>query len=383
MKKLFLQFLLGVCPLFLLTAQEGAIGIPEIRKTVSILADEAKRLAETQAASDRQSQAAYKTQLAALRRAMQQQGDLDSVLAVDKETRRFDEAVASGGDEFEPVPDMPAAALVDAPAALRAAQDGYLRQRQGTLATRQRDLAAVTQQLVARLEEFQKEFTKAGKIDEAVAIRELAGRFKAAVETQSVERLAQSLLNAQAAPQKNDAAARAPWQHWRFVKNAAYSPHGGTVGMPGLPEDMTLEFSAALGKGSAKGRPPAAAMMFEGKQLARFGRLLQWDVAEPRHLNATIALDSALPLPEVTPVVNVRVLSGETQLADIRIPVSALRMTIRVTTPQDAARASVYCEQADPQTTAIDLPPGAPLAFQLGFNLHQNGAPCDISFAIE
>ncbi len=391
MKKYLVRVLLLLCP-FLLVAQDDAltaVNIPEIRRTVNILADEIKRLADTQVNTDRQLQANYKAQLAALRKTMQEAGDLENVLAVGEEMRRFDEALTTGGDEFEAIPEMPQTALVETPALLRTAQEGFMRQRQGAVSTRKNAVTTLTQKFISRLEDYQREYTKNGKIDEALAIRGLTGKFRAAVETQSVEGLTQSLLAGPAATQPSveptTSTTRAPWRHWKFLKSGSYSPDGMIFDSPELPNDVTLEFTPTLGKGRVTGRSRSLPKTINGQACTRFGKALQWNIGAPQNLNATMTLTSlhtAQP-PAGTPALQVRVMSDTTQLANITVPISTSPMTLRLITPQNSTRAAIYCEQAQPASTTIDIPADKPVTLLLGFYMKDAGQSCDTSFVIE
>jgi len=76
-------------------------------------------------------------------------------------------------------------------------------------------------------------------------------------------------------------------------------------------------------------------------------------------------------------------MSGETQLANITVPLSASPMIFRFITPQDSARTAIYCEQAQPQSTTITIPPDKPVTLTLGFFMRDAGQLSDTSFAIE
>ena len=391
-KYLCLALALALCPAAFPAQDQAAeaVNVPEIRRTLDILLEEFKRRADAQAAMEKQLQANYKAQLDVLRKNMQEAGDLDNVLAVDAEIRRFDAALASGGDAFEEVPEMPRAALVRAPAQLRTAQDGFTRQRQAALAAHKNGVGDLSQKFVTRLEGFVVQFTQAGKIETALAVRALANRFKAAAaDTQAFEALAQSLTNApdpKSAPGGDpQPAARAPWRQWQFMDSHTYSPEGMLLDAPGLPNDMTLDFTSMLGRGRVTGRAQTQAKIINGRRHTEFGKLLQWDVGAQQNLNATITLTSRhlAAAPATTPAAHVRVMAGETELANILIPVTAASMSIRLTTPQDNPRTSIYCEQARPQTTTITPPAGQPLTFFLGFLMGKPSEECDTSFAIE
>ena len=394
--KIFLSIALAflLCP-FPLRAQDSAadaVGVPEIRRTLDILLDEIKKLAVEQSDRERRLQAGYRAQLAALRKTMQEAGDLDNVLAMDAETRRFDAALASGGDAFEEVPEMPNKALVQTPAQLRTLQEGFKRQRQASIARHKNDAAALTQRFVTRLEEFQREFTRVGKIETALAVRALGNQFKAAADTQAFERLAAAFLaapNPRQNPNPADAepapAARAPWRQWAFLSSGSYAPEGLLLDAPGLPNDMLLEFTSTLGRGRVTGRAQAQPRVVNGRRLSDFGKAMQWDVGAPQNLNATISLTSQhlAQNPSKTPAAQVVVMADGAPIAEVMVPLSSPSLSIRLTTPQDGTRTAIYCEQARPQTTTINLPAGKPLTLLLGFYMGKPGESCDTSFAIE
>ena len=398
--KIFLSIALAflLCP-FPLHAQESAadaVGVPEIRKTLDILLEEIKKLAEAQTDREKRLQAGYKTQLAALRKTMLETRDLDNVLAVDAESRRFDAALASGGDAFEEVPEMPNNALVQTPAQLRAAQENFKRQRQASLVRHKTDATALTQRFSTRLEEFEREFTGANKIETALAVRALRNQFKNAADAQAFEKLAVALLAAPAPRQNPGAdadpapAARAPWLQWAFLSSGSYAPdsllaNGMLLDAPGLPNDMMLEFTPTLGRGRVTGRAQTQPKTINGRRYSEFGKILQWDIGAPKNLNATLSLTSqqlAQP-PAKTPAAQVFVMAGGTRLAEITVPLASSPVAIRFTTPQDSARTAVHCEQARPQTTTINLPADQPLTLLLGFYMGKPGEACDTSFAIE
>ncbi|MCL1888184.1 MAG: hypothetical protein FWF96_04875 [Kiritimatiellaeota bacterium] len=389
---LFLAFAFCLTPLAAQDTAADAVAVPEIRKTLDILLEEIKRLADAQAAMEKQLQANYKAQLAVLRRTMQDTGDLDNVLAVDAEVKRFDAALASGGDAFEEIPEMPRAAFVQAPAQLRAAQDGFTRQRQASLTAHKDAVSALSQRFVTRLDVFQRDFTRGGKIETALAVRALATQFKAAAGAQAFEALARSLTaapdpreNPGAGDGANPAAGRAPWRQWTFASSGSYAPEGLLTDAPGLPNDMTLEFTPALGRGRVAGRAQTAPKTINGRRHTEFGKALQWEIGAPQNLNATVTLTSRhlAQAPATTPAAHVCVLADGVALADITVPLTASPLAIRLTTPQDGARTAVYCEQARPQTTTINLPADKELTLLLGFYMGKPGESCDTSFVIE
>jgi hypothetical protein len=148
---------------------------------------------------------------------------------------------------------------------------------------------------------------------------------------------------------------------------------------------MTLEFTPPLGRGRVTGRAQTAPKTIAGRARENFGKALVWEVGAAQNLNATLTLTShhtAQP-PATTPAAQVRVMSGETQLANITVPLSSTAMTFRFITPQDSARTAIYCEQAHPQSTTINVPPDKPVTLQLGFFMKDAGQLIDTSFAIE
>ena len=286
---------------------------------------------------------------------------------------------------------MPRAALAQAPAQLRAAQDAFTRERQASQAAYNNALAALTQRFTTRLVEFQQEYTRMGKIQTALAVRALGNRFKDAADAPSFEALAQELLARPEARQNPGAgpdaepATRAPWRQWKFASSGSYAPNGLLRDAPGLPNDMTLDFTPMLGKGRVSGRAQTQPKVLNGRRVSEFGKALQWDIESPQNLNAILTLTSQhLAQPgATTPGAQVCVMSGDAVLAEVTAPLTASPMVFRLTTPQDGTRTAIHCEQARPQTTTIILPAGKPLTLLLGFYMGKPGEACDTSFTIE
>lgn len=366
-------------------ATADAARYPEIQKALSILSDEIARLDGVLQEAGKRLQAGYRGQLAGLRRAMQAEGNLDGILAVDKEIQRFNSAVEDGGDEFDPVPEMPDNALVETPLQVRAAQDAYVRQRNGSQATRQNALDTLTRRFVARLDEFQREYTKGGKIPEALAVRALAGQFREALEAQSVEQLTRTLAGAPEPAAAAEPGMRAPWRQWVFTKSAPFTPDGAFFDNPHLPADMHLEFATGTGRGRVTGTMRTNRREINGKDVARFGQAMQWRVDQPKNLNATITLHSKEPAiaGAATPAVQILVSSATETLASVTVPLSTAMSRIRLLSTQDARRASVSCEQATPSSTVFDLPENGAVTLQVGFFLDAAGRSIDTTFSIE
>ena len=68
----------------------------------------------------------YKRDLEAMQTRFQEAGDLDGLLAVKKEIERYRKIKADETDPFEPVPEMTADVIVNAPLELRKLQEQYV-----------------------------------------------------------------------------------------------------------------------------------------------------------------------------------------------------------------------------------------------------------------
>jgi len=246
----------------------------------------------------------YLSQLAALRRKFQENGDLDGTVAVMREAKRFVAAIEGETDPFEVVPELPESALVKAPEALRQLQDGYLKARTERAGSSEKQVAELVVRLADRLDAIVKDLTMRNRIPEALAVRKEAETWRRAVAdgrvAEAVERRSPPRTAANTSDPGNDtpdphvpaSPPGAPWRSWKFDRVANYAQEGALFAHPDLPDELTLEFDKERGHMRVHGVAKVAQAPVEMRERFWFGKAVRWFVPSPESLDATFVITS-------------------------------------------------------------------------------------------
>ncbi len=255
----------------------------------------------------------YLNQLAALKRKFQESGDLDGMLSVIQESKRFAAAIAGESDPFEETPELPDDALVAAPEALRQLQDAYLKNKSDRSEARNKQVIELVGRLTGRLEALMRELTIRNQIAGAMAVkRELEQWRKAIAEGRAVDeaerRMAtpdtrtppESMPVAPAKPADPvaprdpppDTSREASWRSWKLDRIANYAQEGSLFAHPDLPDELTLDFESGRGLIRVQGVAKVGQAPVEMRERSWFGKALRWTIPAPENLEALFVIVS-------------------------------------------------------------------------------------------
>ena len=127
--------------------------------------------------------AKYARDLEVLQAKFQEAGNLDALLAVKKEIERYRRAKAEEADPFETVPEMPSDVIVAEPAELRQLQERYVESFTEAAADFKKGISESGDRLRAQIKAAETSLTKAGKIEEAIAMRNAGVRVAEILES--------------------------------------------------------------------------------------------------------------------------------------------------------------------------------------------------------
>ncbi len=207
----------------------------------------------------------YLKELAAQGRRYQKDGALDEILAIKKELERFQNAVNSEAevDPFEPVPEMPEDAIVDFPESLAKLQKEYIEKKSAFIAKHEREIDNCNQQLIKTMESIQRNSTKQGKLDEAIAIRDEVSKVKEAIESgtfseylsgfNTEKKKVETKKKKIEAPATEDAPIRirtkiTSWRKWSFAGARTFSPQLPTLFSDELSSAVSAKYTTDDGR---------------------------------------------------------------------------------------------------------------------------------------
>jgi hypothetical protein len=345
----------------------------------------------------------YQAELAETQKKQQASGDLDGVLAMSNEIKRFNEALEGEKDPFELIPEMPESALVAEPAILRAMQDGYLKRYKDSADTRDNRLKELTQQYINNLAAIQKEFTKRDRIADAVLVRNEAERLKKIVaEDQfAVEILANlppaATLATIAVNTPTVAATTATendngpvygnipnWSKWEYLGSGNYAQEGFLFAHPDMPDELFVEFSPRTGRGRIYGRCYVDRQVVDMRERLWFGKALMWRVPDAAHLTTTIQLTSKeLSVNQHSgPSAQIAVFADQTPLQSLTVNLMSPETTLRVVKDVNSSRVALMWVQGK-RTEFFTLPESGVLRIIFSITVRNPGERCDTTIVLQ
>lgn len=337
--------------------------------------------------------AQYTNELRVLLLRFQQDGNLDGVLAVAREQKRFSEAMRAERDPFELTPEMPPEAIVATPPELRQLQMQYVQRFKDAAAARQRGIQELTAKYLARLEPLQRELTRAGRIREAVAVKSEADRLVRAMAEGRLVPVAEAMAAdpETAVPPAGGVTnngipaldAVPAWSRWVFLGVHRFARERTQFGNPDIPDELEAEFDPRSGRGRVAGRCVADAQQVGPVLSFWFGKALLWKVPDPSLLTATIELESRqLSTGENHgPYAQLALLAGGVPLKAIDVPLLAARTILRVVKDPNAGRCALMWPLGK-ITEIVELPEGEEIVLLLGITLRNPGESCDTAIAL-
>lgn len=238
----------------------------------------------------------YVANLEKMAKDFQSAGDLDGILAVKNEIKRFKDAIEAEPDPFESVPEMPQDAFVDSPQSLRKLQEDYIVGFSDASKIRKEAVSAASEKLKDRIEEYQKELVKAGKLDEALSVKDLSqkinvairsGKFDSFLALASSDELPSAALGARAdtkVASRNASESKFPWQNWKYVGNYPFSKDLLKFRHPDVPDTMSVSYDSEKGRLFFSGICPVSSFQCGSDFCTTVGRAVEWKVASPDFL---------------------------------------------------------------------------------------------------
>ena len=245
---------------------------------------------------------AYLNQLAELRTQLQHSGELDGFLAVNKEVKRFNDAIKGDADPFEKIPEMPESVLVDKPDVLRKQQEQYRKLYIAQIDLRHKRVEDASNVYIKQLDVLQIELTKKDRIRDAVAIKNVVAELRKSLADESLVSQALALMQ-KAAPVSRAPVASGPpaipvfgqapeWSKWTYIRNGNFAREGYLFRHPDLPDQLLLDFNERNGRGRIEGRCEVESMLVDMRQRSWFGKAMEWQVKDLSTLNATFVLQA-------------------------------------------------------------------------------------------
>lgn len=171
----------------------------QLAKYAKIYADHLQKLKKDLGTTRERWPRNYVAALRRLKKKSQESGDLERWSVIDAETKRF--------QQEKTILDASAASGL---AVLRQTQERYRQKLADAELAFHRGVVDLTRKYVARLETIQKSFTKDGKIDQALKIREEINRVNTSDDVRSSEFILADIASSTSAPKKEDAPAVSP-----------------------------------------------------------------------------------------------------------------------------------------------------------------------------
>ena len=378
----------------------GQVQPPKMVELTQIFRDSARELSlryrETIAALPRQ----YEQDIATLRDRSQANGDLDGVLAASKELKRYQAAMAAERDPFELTPEMPPEALVAKPAELRLLQEQYIGRFKEAAVIRIRGIKDLTSKYVKTLQILQSELTRAGRIAEAIVVKQEAERLQPGLDDgallQLVEKITAELpaddnAQAKAAVSAKSTDAEIPiygsvpnWAKWKYTGSGKFARERSQFNHPDLPDELYVKYNEKTGRGSFSGR-----CAFNSSQIGAvlsywFGKALVWQVEDVSTMSATFVLSSRhiSAGQDHGPAVQLAVLSNGQPLRAINVNLQETETTLRLLKDPNSDRCALMWPSGR-LTETFDLPAaGNTISVLLGVTVRNPGELCETSLVI-
>ena len=395
-KHFFAILLLGVCVTAPLSrATDEAEPLPsEAYKLSEVLRGEVVKIAQQYADSIKSLPAVQQTQLAVLQKKLQEGGDLDGYLAVNKEAQRFTEALKAEPDPFEKIPELPDSALVEKPEQLRALQDQYIKVHKDKIDIRTKQVEDLARKYITQLENLKTDLTIKGRIREAIAVKKEVERTRKGVEDKT---FVQQVLNA--APVKAPAGAletastnevpvfgKMPeWAKWSFDRIGNFAGDAALFAHPDLPNQLDLDFVTKVGRGRISGRCEVDRQTVDMRECVWFGKAIQWKVKDFSTLNATFILQSR----EIAagqgygPKAYLMLLNDKGPLGDpLEVTMMWKDVTLTIAKDPDSNHCTLGWFQGKVKKT-VDLPASGTVRVLFGICLRNLGERCDTNITMQ
>ena len=337
----------------------------------------------------------YRRDLEALQAKFQKAGDLDGLLAVKKEIDRYQKAMAGELDPFETVPEMTADVIVTAPQELRKLQEQYVASFTEASTALKNSISERGEKYRSQIKSMQTALTRAGKIDEAIAVRNESDRVAKILDSGDISELLGPATLPPASASPSSASQPAPRRDpgnkpqssatkWTLRATERFSRDLPRYFAPDVPDELTANYNSAKAIGSLSGRCTIAAAQVGDVLCSWNGRAFIWDVASADDLATDIRVKSRTLSTGADngPHLELAVLANGVKIKSLSVQVCKAEDIVRIV--RDATnrnRFSLYWPLGS-KSAVFEVPAGAKLRVLIGAVLHNPGETCDLSFQL-
>ncbi len=345
----------------------------------------AKYIAETNGIPQR-----YLGDLKALQAKFQQAGDLDGLLAVQQEAKRYAAARQAEPDPFEKLPEMTAEDIVATPEELRKLQIQYVESFSNAEKGLNDFFHDGAEKYRAFIEGEQKALTRAGKIDEAIAVRNAGVKLSESIESGAL--FASILSGAKSvAPSENpaglesaggtsdvEASPPAGWRSWQFHGAQSFSRDLPRFLSPDIPGEITAQFRKDEGKGVFVGRKSSQGVQVGSVLCTWIGKAFVWEVANLDDLSANLLISSEKLSKgsETGPHLQLAILVGGKRAAMLNVPLQRKEEIIRIVRDSNNPTRFALFWPYGRLSEKVELPSDANVTVLVGVSLHNPGESC-------
>jgi hypothetical protein len=337
----------------------------------------------------------YKRDLEALQAKFQKAGDLDGLLAVKKEIDRYQKAMAGELDPFETVPEMTANVIVTSPQELRKLQEQYVASFTEAATTLKTNISERGEKYRAQIKSMQTALTRAGKIDEAIAVRNESDRVAKILDSGDISELlgpANLPPSAESQPQVSQPTPRRDPGNkpqpsatkWTLRATERFSRDLPRYFAPDVPDELTANYNSAKAIGSLSGRCTIAAAQVGDVLCSWNGRAFIWDVASVDDLATDIRVKSRTISTGANngPHLELAVLANGVRVKSISVPVCKADDLVRIVRDKSNGNRFLLFWPTGSERAVFEVPAGAKLRVLIGAVLHNPGETCDLSFQL-
>ena len=337
----------------------------------------------------------YRRDLEVLQATFQKAGDLDGLLAVKKEIERYRNAKVEDADPFEAVPEMTADVIVAAPQELRKLQVQYVASFSEAATALKKNIAERGEKYRAQIKAAQTALTRAGKIDEAIAVRNEGDRVSKILDSGDITALlgpaaARSTVSpppsAQQSTPNRESGKRtlSSATKWQLLGTYAFSRDLPRYLAPDVPNELTADYDPAKAICTLAGRCTVAAAQVGDVLCSWNGCAFIWEVVSIDDLATDIRLKSRTLSSGADrgPQLELAVLANGVKLKSLSVQVCKAEDIVRIV--RDATnknRFSLYWPLGS-KSAVFEVPAGAKLRVLIGAVLHNPGETCDLSFQL-
>ena len=337
----------------------------------------------------------YKRDLEALQATFQKAGDLDGLLAVKKEVERYRNAKAEDVDPFEAVPEMTADVIVAAPQELRKLQEQYVASFTEAATALKKNIAERGEKYRAQIKAAQTALTRAGKIDEAIAVRDEGDRVSKILDSGDITELldssaAQSVPSPPpAAPQPqprrdNGKKTQSSATKWQLLGTYAFSRDLPRYLAPDVPNELVADYNPAKAICTLSGRCTVAAAQVGEVLCSWNGCAFIWEMVSIDDLATDIRLKSRTLSSGADrgPQLELAVLANNVKIKSLSVQLCKADDIVRIVRDTtNGNRFSLYWPLGS-KSAVFEIPSGAKLRVLIGAVLHNPGEICDLSFQL-